>query len=132
MFCWLVFGTLWVNMVARILVVLGTCLAVCLQYLLHFLVDETAVRACHRLCQMPVLHMCLLVHKENDAIGQFVLIGSQRAHIVAKTFGQHRDGTVHQIDTCATLLCLAVDNAAFCDIVRHIGNVHSHLIHFEF
>ena len=126
-FCRLVFGSLWVNVVAGVLVILGTGLAMCLQHLLHFLVDESTVAAGYRLCQVPVFHHSLLVHEENDAIGQFVLVGPERADVVAQTFGQHRNGAVHQIDAGASLLGFLVDDAAFGDVVRHVGNVHTHL-----
>ena len=98
------------------------------QYLLCFLVREAAVAADDRLGKVPFLHLCLLVHDEDDAVGQLVLVGAQGTDVVAQAFGKHGDGAVDEVDAGAALLCLAVDDTAFGNVVRHVGNVHTHLV----
>ena len=106
--------------------VFGRGFAVAFERILHFLVGESAVAANDGVSQVPVLDIALLVDDEDGAVGQFLLIGTERADEVAETFGQHRDGAVHQVDTCGALLGFAVDDAAFGDVVGHVGNVHAH------
>ena len=43
-------------------------------------------------------------------------------------FRQHGYGAVNEVDACGTLLSLTVYDRALGDIVRHIGNVDTHLI----
>ena len=75
---------------------------------------------------MPILYVCLVVHLENRAVGEFFLVRSQRADEVAEAFGQHRYGAVNEIHAGGTLHRLFVYHRTFSDIVRHVGNVHTH------
>ena len=72
--------------------------------------------------------MPLLVEIEDDTKRQLVLIGAQRANKVAKALRQHRYRAVDEIDRRGTLHGLTVNDTAFGDIVRDIGNMHTHLI----
>ena len=74
-----------------------------------------------------VLNVRQFVHLKDHAIRQFLFIRTQRAYKVAQTFGQHRYGSVYQINGSGTLLRLLVDDRAFFYIVRNVCNVHTHL-----
>ena len=96
-----------------------------LQDVLSLLVGESPVAACHRMADFVFLHLCLGIHLHDDRVGEFVLVGSQRADVVAQFLGQHGDGAVHQIDRGGTLVSLLVDDGAWGDIVAHVGDVHT-------
>ena len=101
--------------------------AVALEYGLHLLVGKAAVALDHRVCQVPVLYLALVVDVEYGRVSQFLLIGSQRAYKVAQALGQHGYGAVDEVDTGGTLHGLLVNDVALLHIVRHISNVHTHL-----
>ena len=73
------------------------------------------------------LHVSLVVHLEDDAIGQLLLVGAQRTDEVTQALRQHRDGAVYQIHTGGTLRRLFVDDGAFLDVMAHVGNMYTHL-----
>ena len=77
--------------------------------LLNLFVGIATVALNHGVCQMPILDVCLVVHLEDNAVAQFFLVGAQRTDKVTQTLGQHRDGTIHQIDTGGTCICFLVD-----------------------
>jgi len=43
-------------------------------------------------------------------------------------FGQHGNGTVHEIHACGAFLGFLVDDASLCDIVGNVGDMHAHFI----
>ena len=71
-------------------------------------------------------HLCLIVEVEDNRVSKFILVRAQRADIVTKSFWKHRYGTIHEIDTCSTFLCLFVDNRAFRDIMADIGDMNTY------
>ena len=114
---------------SRILVVLGRCLVVLFEQVLHFLIDETAVALYDGVDNAMVEHVGILIHLEDDGEAEFLLVGTERADEVAESLGKHRYCAVHEIDGGASLLCFLVDDGAFEHIVRHIGNVDTHFPH---
>ena len=98
-----------------------------LYYFLYLVVTETVVTVDDSACNVELLHLGLFVHGKDYRIGKLVLVRTQRAKVVAKTLGKHWNGAVHKIYLCGTLECLLVYHAAFGNIVRHIGNVDTHL-----
>ena len=120
--------------VSRSVIVLGAGFLMVLQYLLHLFVGETTVAPCYGVCQLPALHFRLFVETENHAVGEFVLIGAQRANEITKPFGQHGNGAVYQIDAGGALERFTVYNAVFLHIMAHIGNVNAHFpqVFFKF
>ena len=74
------------------------------------------------------LDLTLIVEREDRAVTELVLIGTERADEVAETLGQHRDGTVDEVDRRSTLLRLLVDDGSLGDIVAHVGDMHADLI----
>ena len=99
-----------------------------LQYLLHLLVGIAAVAAYDGVGQVPSLDVGILVEHEDDAVAQLVLIGAQRADVVAQPLGQHGDGAVYQIDARGAVVGLLVDGGALADVVAHVCNMHAHLV----
>ena len=97
------------------------------QYLLHLLIGKAPTAPYHGMYQSPALHLRLIVHLKHRAEAQLVLVGPQRADVVAEALGQHGDGTVYEIDAGGPFLRLLVDDGALLHIVRHIGYVHAHL-----
>ena len=71
------FGTGLRCVVARQLVVLFAGLAALFQERLHLLVGEAAVALDNGVCQVPFLHLRLLVDLEDDAVAQLLLVGAQ-------------------------------------------------------
>ena len=67
--------------------------------------------------EMPALDVGLVVHLEDDTVGKFLLVGTQRADEVAEALRQHGDGAVDEIDTGGTLHRLTVDDGVLGDIV---------------
>ena len=100
--------------------------AVALQYFLHFFISKAAVALDDGMHQSPFLHVCLFVHVEYHAVGQFLLIGAQRADEVAEPLGQHGDGAVNKIHAGGPFHGFFVDDGAFGHIVRHVGDMHAH------
>ena len=111
---------------ARQCQVLGRSLTVALQRLLHLFVGEAAVGADDGVCQVPVEHFALRVHREDGGIGEFLLVGAERADEVAESLGQHGDGAIHEVDAGGPFLRFAVDDVALFHIVAHVGNVNAH------
>ncbi len=102
--------------------------AVVLEHLLGLLVGVAAVGANDGVHDAEALHVGLVIEVEDDREGQLVLIGAERADEVAEPFGQHRYGAVDEIDGRGALHGLLVDDTPLGDIVRHVGDVHAHLV----
>ena len=94
---------------------------------LRLVVVKAAVAADDRVADVVFLDLGIGGHLEDDRVGELVLVGTQRADVVAQPLGQHRDGAVHQIDRRGTLAGLAVDDGVGGDIVGHIGDVYANL-----
>ena len=94
-----------------------------LEDVLCLFVGEAPVAARHRVADFVFFHLGLGIHLHDDRVGEFVLMGSQRADVVAQLLGQHGDGAVHQIDRCSALIGLLVDDGAGSDIVAHVGDM---------
>jgi hypothetical protein len=69
----------------------------------------------------------LVVHLHDEAHRQPVLVGDQGAHAVGQGFREHGDDAVHHVDARAAPERLLVHDAAFFDVMGHIGDVHPHL-----
>ena len=103
-----------------------TGFAVLFQQILHFLISVSAITLDNRVENAVAQHFGFVVHLEDDGERQFLLIGPERTELVAEVFRQHRNGSVHQINRCGTLLSLFVDDGTFLHIVAHIGDVYTH------
>ena len=73
-----------------------------------------------------VKYLGLVVQFEDGRETELLFVGTERTDLVTQPFGQHRDGTIDQIDRCGTTLGLMVDQAIWFDIVRHVGNVYTY------
>ena len=94
-----------------------------LEDVLCLLVGESPVAAGHRVANLIFLHPGFGIHFHNHRVGEFVLVGAQRADVVAQFLGQHGNGAVHQIHRGGTLISLLVDDGAGRYIVAHVSNV---------
>ena len=90
---------------------------VILQDLLHLLIGITTVTLNHRMSQVPLLDVRLIVELEDHTVTEFLLIRTERADEVTETFRQHRDGAVHEVDTRRTVVGLLVDDGALLHVV---------------
>ena len=102
------------------------------QEFLHLLIGIATVGTNDRVDNPMGAHLCILVEQEDDAVAQFLLVGTQRANEIAKVFGQHGNGTIDEIDRGGTLLCLLVDDTALGDVVRNVGYVDADLEQLAF
>ena len=93
---------------------------------LHFLVGVSAARLDDGLANPAVVNFGVVVHLEHRAEGEFFLVGTQRTNVVAEFFGQHGDGAVNEIDRGSSVERLLVDGRSGTDVVRHVGDVHTH------
>ena len=94
-----------------------------LEDVLSLFVGETPVAAGHRVAYFVFLHLGLGIHLHDYRVSEFVLVGSQRADIVAQFLGQHGNGAVHQINRGGAFVSLLVDDGARCNIVAYVSNV---------
>ena len=94
---------------------------------LHLFIGVSAARLDDGLANPLVVDLGIVVHLEDYAESQFLLVGTERADIVAELLGEHGDGAVDEVDACATVEGFFVDGGAFLHIVRHIGDVDTHL-----
>ena len=106
---------------------LGGPVSAFLYYLLCLLVGEPALAAYDGAHYAVLLHLGPVIEVEDDGVGQLVLVGTQRAEVVAQAFGQHGYGAVHQIDRGGTAVSLLVNDVSFGHVVGHVGNVYTHL-----
>ena len=98
----------------------------CFDDLLGFFVGEAAVALDDGVHYARVLHFSLFRHFEDDGIGQLLFVGAEGADEVAQPFGKHRDGTVHEVDGCGTLLGFLVYDAALFHVMGHVGDMYAH------
>ena len=101
--------------------------AIILQNLLHLLIGIATIALNHRMSQMPLLDVRLVVHLEDDTITEFLLVRTQRADEIAETLWQHGDGAVDEVDTRCTGIGLLVDDGAFLHVMRDIGDMDAYL-----
>ncbi len=97
----------------------------------HFLglfVAVSCVAVYHTLAKPCFQHLCFFVQFHQHTEAQLVLVGTQRTHPVAQFLGEHGYCAVNQIDTGAPFIGFAVYGCAGFHIVRHIGDMHSHLV----
>ena len=73
------------------------------------------------------LDICLVIKIENDAISQLIFVGAERTNEVTKPFGEHRNRSIYEVNTCGSLHSFTVNDTAFLDIMAHVGNVNTHL-----
>ena len=99
-----------------------------LEQLLHLLVGIAAVGADDGVDDAMGAHLCILVEQEDHAVAELLFVGTQRAHEVAEVLGQHGDGSVDEIDGGGSLLCFLVDDGAFGDVVRDVGDVDAYFV----
>ena len=74
---------------------------------------------------MPIQHFARFIHFENNGISQLIFVLPQRAELVRKALGQHRDRTIHKVDARGALQSFAIDDVAFVHVSRHVGNVYA-------
>ena len=77
---------------------------------------------------MIALDIGFFVQCEDNTIAEFFLVGAQRTNEITKTLGEHRYGTVDQIDTSGTLHGLFVDDRALLDIMADISDMYTNLV----
>ena len=106
---------------------LGIVAAAGLDHLLCLGVGEAAVGVDDRAAEPLVEQVEVLVEREDRREAEARLVRTQRAELVREALGQHRDGTVHQVDRRAALDGLVVDRRVGMHVVRDVGNVHAHL-----
>ena len=99
-----------------------------LEQLLHLFVGISAITLYHTMHNTISLYLSLIIKVKDNAISQFFLIRTKRAHKVTKVFWKHRNCTINKINTCCTFLCLTVNNITFLHIVANISNMNTHLI----
>ena len=126
---WIFLRTVHFGVFARKCQIIGGSLSVALNDGLRLFVGETAVAANHGFSNVCAQHIRFVVHLKDHGISQFLFVRTQRTNEITQTFGEHRYGAVHQIDTRSTTQSLLVYHAIFEYIVTHVGNVHSHLPH---
>ena len=56
------------------------------------------------------------------------LARSQTAQLLAKSRGQHRDGTLHQVDAGCALASITIQSGVRFDKVRDVGDVHTDVV----
>ena len=91
-------------------------------------VIQTSIGTDDSAADLELEHLGFAVHREDDGHRQFVLVRTERAKEITQTFGQHGYRSVHQINRCATVICLAIQQCAGLHVVRHIGDVHTYLV----
>ena len=74
---------------------------------------------------MPIQYFANIVHLEDDGISQLIFVLPQRAELVRKALGQHRDRTIHEVDTRSALQGFAIDDVTLVNVGRHVGNVYA-------
>ena len=74
---------------------------------------------------MPIQHFARIVHLEDDGISQLIFVLPQRAELIRKALGQHRDRAIHEVDARGTLQGFTIDDVTFVHVSRHIGNVYA-------
>ena len=98
-----------------------------LEYLLYLLIGIATITLNDSMCQMPLLDICLIVELEDNTITEFLLIRTQRTDKVTEPFWQHRDSTIHQINTCGTIICLFVYSRTLTNIVTYVSDMDTNL-----
>ena len=74
---------------------------------------------------MPIQHFARIIHFENNGISQFIFVLPQRAELIRQALRQHRDRTIHKVDARGALQGFAIDDIAFVNVGRHVGNVYA-------
>ena len=74
---------------------------------------------------MPIQHFARIVHLEDDGISQLIFVLPQRAELIRQALGQHRDRAIHEVDARSALQGFAINNVAFVNVGRHVGNVYA-------
>ena len=92
--------------------------------MLGFLVGEPAIGIDDRTAEPFLLYFCFFVQFEYGRETEFFFVRSQRTEFVGESFGQHGDGTVHQVDRGGPTLTLGVDHIARMDVMGDIGDVN--------
>ena len=116
---WLAVGAMFdaCGMFARLVEVFFRGLAVLFEDVLHFFIDEAAVRADDRVRWVPRQDVALVVHGEYGRKRELVFVRAERTDVVAEAFGEHGDGAVDEVNACGALLGFAVDDIAFFDVM---------------
>ena len=91
--------------------------------MLCLLIGEAPVATGDGVTDLILLDLSLGIHFHHHRVGEFILIGTQRADVVAQFLGQHGHRAVYQIDRCGALIGLLVDDRARGDIVAHVGDM---------
>ena len=106
---------------------LGEVAASGFDHLLGFGVGEAAVGVDDRAPEPLVEDFEVLVEGEDGREAEARLVGAQRAELVREAFGEHRDGSVDEIDRGAALDGLVVDDGVGFDIMGDVGDVYADL-----
>ena len=91
-------------------------------------VSEPAVALDHGVADAIIQYFGFVIHPEYAAIGIFFFVGAEGTKVVAEAFGEHRDGAIHEIDTCGTVVCFLIYDPALGYVVRDIGDMYAYLI----
>ena len=95
--------------------------------MLGLLIGETPVATGYCVADLVFLYLGFGIHLQNHRVGEFILIGAQRADVIAQFLRQHGNSAVHQIDRRGAFVCLLVDDGARCHIMTHVSDVDTNL-----
>ena len=73
-----------------------------------------------------IFHISFFRDVEDDGKCEFLFVWTQGAEEIAETFGQHRYGTVYQINGRCAFLGFLIDDTSFFYIMGHIGYMYAY------
>ena len=95
------------------------------EQLLYLLVGIAAIAADNGMCKVPLLDVRLIVELEDNAVTEFLLVGTEGADEVAEALWQHRDGTINEVNAGGAGIGFLVDDRTFFHIVGDIGDMYA-------
>ena len=72
--------------------------------------------------------LCVLSHREDDRECKALLAGKKTADLLAERRREHRDGTLHQVNTRSPLPGIAVESRIRLDEERDIGDMNTNVV----
>ena len=79
-----------------------------IEYFLRLIIGQTIVGTDDCRADFVLEHMSLGVNEEDAGKRQFVLVRSERAYVVGELFGEHWDGSVHEVHGGAAVVGFVV------------------------